>query len=159
MTKLSLKFIPPTCGATLVLPIVLALSLPASVSAQSKDQKQPSAAEVKAYQKKLFKQLDQDRNKKLTEKEFVVAVLYDDFNNQDSNRDGRLSKAEFLKNAPKRSGSKEWKMMDPSGKGTIGFEDVFKNRIAVDEMKKKFTELDRAGKGYVTLDEVLNASS
>jgi Ca2+-binding EF-hand superfamily protein len=159
MKKNPFKLFPATLGAALVLPAILVMSSPGFLYAASKDKKQPTAAEVQAYQKKLFKQLDQDKNKKLTEKEFVVAVLYDDFNNMDKDKNGRLTKAEFLKGAPKRTGAKEWKMMDPDGKGAIVFADVFKNRTAVKEMKQKFKELDKKGKGYVTLAEVLKASS
>ena len=148
----------PSIGAAVVLPAILVMS-PLDAFSGAPKKKQPTAAEVTAYQKKLFKRLDQDRNKRLTEKEFVVAVLYEDFSNQDANKDGRLTKAEFLKNAPKLTGAKEWKMMDPDGKGSIAFSDVFKNRIAVDEMKKSFKKLDKKGRGYVTLEEVLKSGS
>lgn len=56
----------------------------------------------------------------------------------DTDKNGRLSKAEFLKGAPARTGAKEWKMMDPDGSGSVVFRAVFKNRIAMKEMKKEF---------------------
>jgi Ca2+-binding EF-hand superfamily protein len=44
--------------------------------------------------------------------------------------------------------------MDPNGKGEIVFKDVFKNTIAINDLKKEFRKADKKGRGFITLKEI-----
>ena len=112
-----------------------------------------------AEQKKMFDLMDGKKDGKVTEKDFVIFVLYQVFHAYDVNQDGRLTKAEFLTgsaNTPEgKNAEAEWAMMDTNGDGVITFEDALKNKNAVAEMQAEFKKLDKTGKGYVTIDDVL----
>ena len=128
----------------------LALAAP-SVLAKSK----PTAEEIAAYQEKLFKQMDEDGDGKLTRREFVVIALYAVFEDQGPDRKGCLSKKKFIKTFKEETDAEtEWAMMDTDKDGYITFEDVFKNKTAIRDMEAEFKKLDKSGRGYVTLADV-----
>ena len=114
---------------------------------------EPTPEEVKEYQAKLFKRIDHDGDGKVTEKEFVVAILYAVFT-EEAGKDGKLTKDEYFTNSTEKTAKEEWALMDPEGTGEITFEDVFKNTLALDDLKKKFKKLDKNGRGFVTMDDV-----
>lgn len=122
------------------------------LSASTATAKDPTTSEVKEYQRKLFKQMDENSDGKVTEKEFVVMVLYAVFI-EESGKDGTLSKKEYFKNSTEKTAKQEWALMDPEGKGSIKFKDVFKNTIAINDLKKEFRKLDKKGLGFFTLKE------
>lgn len=127
-----------------------ALLIPAATAADK-----PTPQQVAEYQKKLFQQVDADADGKLTQKEFVVAALYDIYIRQDLDRSGKLSKAEFVKSFKEDTDVEaEWAMMDADKDGVIEFKDIFKNKNAVSEAEAGFREIDRKKRGYVTLAEV-----
>ena len=118
-------------------------------------EKPASPAEITAYQTKLFKYMDEDGDGKLTRREFVVIVLYTCFEDMKPDKNGRLSKEQFIKTFGEETNAQtEWAMMDSDRDGLIVFEDAFKNKISIKELEAEFRELDKNNKGYVTLAEV-----
>ena len=112
-----------------------------------------------AFQKEFFKTLDANNDGKVTEKDFVIFVLYQVFHAFDTDNNERLTQAEFLKGSAKtpegKNAAAEWAMMDTDGNGVITFKDSLKNKNAIDEMRTEFKKLDKTGKGYVTLQDVM----
>ena len=98
----------------------------------------PSPEKQENYQKKLFALLDGNDDGKVTEKEFAVAVLWDDFQRFDADDDGKVSKAEFMRMAEDKSIYDE---LDPDGKGHITFKDCFGSKTVVEDLHKKWLEL------------------
>jgi Ca2+-binding EF-hand superfamily protein len=109
-------------------------------------------------QKWIFELADWNRDGKVTEKEFVITALYAAFAGCAKRDNNKLTKQEYLKaiaGCPEaRNAEVEWAMMDVEGRGYITFEDVLRNRIAVEEMQAKFKALDRSGKGFITLADL-----
>lgn len=123
------------------------------LSAATATAKDPTSADAKEYQRKLFKQLDEDGDGKITEKEFIVTVLYAVFA-EEAGKDGKLTKKEYFENSTENTAKAEWALMDPNGKGEIEFKDVFKNTIAINDLKKEFRKADKKGRGFITLKEI-----
>ena len=116
-------------------------------------------SENAAFQKEFFKTLDANNDGKVTEKDFVIFVLYQVFHAFDTDNNERLTKAEFLKGSAKtpegKNAAAEWAMMDTDGNGVVTFKDSLKNKNAIDEMRTEFKKLDKTGKGYITLQDVM----
>lgn len=113
----------------------------------------PSAAE---YQKDLFKAIDLNNDGKVTEREFVIAVLYDTFASH-ADKNGRVSRKDYfkwVKQHPEIDGEKEYALMDPKNKGYIIFADVLRNTIAIEDMETEFRKLDKKRKGYITMKDL-----
>lgn len=117
------------------------------------------AEDKQADQMKMFDIMDGKKDGKVTQDEFVIFVLYQIFQEYDTNHDKRLSKAEFLKgcaHTPEgKNAEAEWAMMDSNGTGTITFKDALKNKNAVAEMQAEFKKLDKQGNGYITSKDIL----
>lgn len=108
------------------------------------------------YQRELFNITDLNKDGRVSEREFVVTVLYDTFASF-ADEKGRASKAvyfEWIKQHPEVDAKKEYAMMDSENKGYLVFADVLKNTIAIKEMEKEFKKLDRKNKGYITLKDL-----
>ena len=121
-----------------------------------------TATERAAIQRKLFEEGDTNHDGRLTEREFAVLVLRQQFNNADAKRDGKVTKAEYLANmsgtADAATIEREWKAMDPEGKGYIVASDMMRDPIAMKDLKQQFKKLDKTGKGYVTLSDLPKVS-
>ena len=132
------------CGATLA-PVAL-LS----------ENKAATPAEKAAHHEKLFAAADTDGVGRVSEQEFVDFELRRRFEKADVNKDGRLSKAEFL--ASVKSGSEhrnakaEWKIIN-GGKGYVTIEDESHDEPLVKELHAEFRKLDKNGQGYLTTAE------
>jgi len=115
-----------------------------------------TAAEREANQRKLFEEGDTNHDGRLTEREFAVLVLRQQFSNADANRDGKVTRADYLANmsgtADAATIEREWKAMDPQGKGYM------RDPIAIRDLKQQFKKLDKTGKGYVTLSDLRKVS-
>jgi Ca2+-binding EF-hand superfamily protein len=114
-----------------------------------------TAAEKTAYQQKVFEEGDVNHDGRMTEREFAVLVLHQQFHNADTNKDGKVTKAEYLANMSGTADSatldREWKAMDPEGKGYIVPSDMMRDSVATKDLQQQFKKLDKAGKGYITL--------
>lgn len=103
-----------------------------------------------AYQRKLFAQLDADKDNKVSEKEFAVAVLWEDFVRYDTNKDGKVNKAEY----DAQTKTKDiWTQLDPTGKGFVTFEDCCKSEEIVSDLRAEWRRLTAKlgeGKGNVS---------
>ncbi len=112
----------------------------------------------KAIQIQWFNDADANHDGKVTAQEFSNLALSMTFNAYDTNHSGRLSKAEYMaivKNNPDgTTAAREWKLMDPKGGATSRVEDLQKDPVAVARMKKRFRELDKKGKGYITMADL-----
>ena len=121
-----------------------------------------TAAEREANQRKLFEEGDTNHDGRLTEREFAVLVLRQQFSNADANRDGKVTRADYLANmsgtADAATIEREWKAMDPQGKGYIVPSDMMRDPIAIRDLKQQFKKLDKTGKGYVTLSDLRKVS-
>ena len=133
-------------GAAAAITLLVVMSSPAG------EMKPPTPEEQEQYQQKLFDLLDADNDGKVTEKEFAVAVLWDEFQKYDKDGDGKVSKAEYDK-MPKKEDI--WSELDPTGKGYVSFEDCVKNKIVVEDLHKEWQSLlgklnKRPGSRYIT---------
>ena len=121
-----------------------------------------TTAERAAIQRKLFEEGDTNHDGRLTEREFAVLVLRQQFNNADANKDGKVTKAEYVANMSGTADSatieREWKAMDPEGKGYIVPSDMMRDPIAIKDLKQQFKTLDKTDKGYVTLSDLQKVS-
>jgi Ca2+-binding EF-hand superfamily protein len=133
---------------------VAALLLGSSLSVNAAE----TTAQKKAVQIQLFNDADTNHDGKVTAQEFSNLALLMTFNAYDTNHSGRLSKAEYMavvKNNPDgATAMREWKLMDPKGRGYITVQDLQKDPVAVARMKKRFRELDKKGKGYITMADL-----
>ncbi len=115
----------------------------------------PATAET---QRKTFEAGDANHDGRMTEREFAVLVLRRQFNNADTNRDGKVTKAEYLANmsgtADAATIEREWKAMDPEGKGYIMPADMMRDSIATNDLRQQFKKLDKTGKGFITLSSL-----
>jgi Ca2+-binding EF-hand superfamily protein len=129
----------------------LVIACPLSAKAQSPVSK-------RATQIQLFNDADTNHDGKVTAQEFTNLALTMTFNAYDKNGNGRLTKAEYMaivKNNPDGATAvREWKLMDPKGRGYITVEDLKKNPVAIARVKKRFRELDKKGKGYITMSDL-----
>ena len=90
------------------------------------------------YQKKLFALLDDNNDGKVSEREFAVVVLWDDFKRYDADSDGKVSKAEYMRLTDDKDLYSE---LDPEGKGHITFKDCFGSKTVIKELHKKWLDL------------------
>jgi Ca2+-binding EF-hand superfamily protein len=109
-----------------------------------------------AHQRKVFEEIDVDKDGKMTEAEFVNYELRRRFERADVNKDGRLSKEEYLASIKNEVGERQansgWKLIN-GGKKFVTVEDVMHNERAAKEISGEFKKLDRTGRGYVTMAE------
>ncbi len=143
---MNMKF--PACAAACA-----ALLLSSTLSANAAE-----TASKKAIQAQLFKDADTNHDGKVTAQEFSNLALTMTFNAYDTNHSSRLSKTEYMaivtKNPDGATAAREWKLMDPKGRGYITVQDLQKDPVAVARMKKRFGELDKKGKGYITMADL-----
>ena len=90
------------------------------------------------YQKKLFALIDSDDDGKVTEKEFAIIVLWDEFRRYDADGDSKVSKAEFMQSAVDKSLYGE---LDRDGKGHITFEDCLGSKTIVKSLHDEWLSL------------------
>ena len=140
----------PTLSVVASATLLLGSSLPSRAA--------DPAESKKAVQIQLFKDADANHDGKVSAQEFSNFALSMTFNAYDTNHSGRLSKAEYMaivKNNPDgATAEREWKLMDPKGRGYITVQDLQKDPVAVARMKKRFRELDKKGKGYITMADL-----
>jgi Ca2+-binding EF-hand superfamily protein len=109
-----------------------------------------------SHQRKIFEEIDVDKDGKLTEAEFVNYELRRRFEQADVNKDGRLSKEEYLASVKNQVGERqanvEWKLIN-GGKESVTVEDVLHSEGAANEISGEFKKLDRDGRGYITMAE------
>jgi hypothetical protein len=131
--------------------VATAFAVPLSAAEEAS----PEAQE--AYQRKLFAHLDSNSDGKVTEREFAVAVLWEEFLRFDTNQDGKITKAEYV--ALEKS-KDIWVELDPSGSGAVTFKDCFDSKTVIDDLRaewKALTSKLRKGRGDVrhfTLDDL-----
>ena len=129
-----------------------ALALPLAVDAE-----RPGKEDQEKYQRELFARIDADSDGKVTEREFGVAVLWDDFRRYDANGDGKVSKAEY--DAQEKS-EDIWSELDAEGKGYVTFKDCLKSakvRAALhDDWKRLTSKLGKGDKAvpYITIEDL-----
>lgn len=129
----------------------------ASVSSLTLAAEKVSPEQQEAYQRKLFAQLDANKDSKVSEKEFAVAVLWEDFVRYDTNKDGKVSKAEY----DAQTKTKDiWTQLDPAGKGFVTFEDCCKSDAIVNDLRAEWRRLtsklgkDKANVSHFTMDDL-----
>ncbi|HEY5895624.1 MAG TPA: hypothetical protein VIT91_20580 [Chthoniobacterales bacterium] len=109
-------------------------------------------------QKALFATADWNKDGKVTEREFVLTALYSLFNGCKKAENGKLTKAEYMAaiaGCPEAKNEEaEWAVMDVEGRGYITFKDVLRNKRAIEEMKAKFKQLDKGGKGFIAMADL-----
>ena len=141
----------------LTVPFLLSLVLLSDLSRAAEAAEDTRTPEEKqAYQRELFKRVDHDKDGKVTEKEFVVAVLYDVFATEDKDGDGKVTKEQALAAATvsKERAEEEYAIMDQEGKGYLVFGDLFRSKTALDDLRKDWKKLDKKGKGHITLEDL-----
>src|SRR6267154_2428255 len=78
------------------------------------------------------------------------------FEQADKNKDGRLSREEYLASIKNEVGERqanvEWKLIN-GGKSFVTVEDLIRNEGAAKVISEEFKKLDRADRGYVTKAE------
>lgn len=137
----------------LILAAAVATLVAATLSSHSRESgKKKVDAE---YQAKVFKNLDANGDAKITEKEFVITGLYEIFRSFDLDGSGKVTKKEFMEATKKHDidADGEWAAMS-RGSDEITFKDSLRNKVAVKEMRGHFKKVDKAGKGYVTLNDL-----
>lgn len=121
----------------------------ASPSEQATNQKR------EALQRKIFAGFDQDKNGRLSEKEFVDVIIANLFKDFDTNKNGKITRKEFFAYAiDQKQAKKEYPMMDTEGKGYISLQNVYRNKPLIQRLKQEFRKLDSQSKGYVTLADL-----
>lgn len=135
--------------------VMLALVVTSLATTLAADPAPATAAERTANQRRLFAEADANHDGRVTEREFAVSVLQRQFSNADGNKDGKVTKAEYLANMAGTADSaaieREWKAMDPEGKGHIAVANMVRDPIAMKDLRAQFKKLDKDGHGYVTL--------
>jgi hypothetical protein len=108
------------------------------------------------HERQVFEEMDADHDGKVTESEFVSFELRRRFASADVNKDGRLSRDEYvasIKNeVGERQANAEWKMIN-GGKEFITIDELVHNGAATKEVSAEFKELDRGGQGFITMTE------
>ena len=97
----------------------------------------PTPDQQEDYQQKLFTLIDANNDGVVTEKEFAIFVLWDEFRRYDLNRDGKVSKEEYEKVSPDKS---YYPKLDPSGKGYLTFESLLKSDLVAEDLHKEWKE-------------------
>ena len=146
--KLNLK------NATLAALLAVVPAMPVAF-ATGKPSGNLTPAERAAYQKKLFDLADEKKDGKVTEKEFVIFLMYTMFTDY-SKGDKTLTREQFMKADPgtEAKNAAEWKMMDAKGKGFVTFREALRNKPAIEEMQAEFRKLDKSSKGYITVKDL-----
>jgi hypothetical protein len=135
---------------------VLAL-LAASVAgvASAAEPVTPKAKET--HQRALFARLDANDDGKVTEREYAVVILWDEFVRYDADKNGKITKAEY---EAREKAKNIWDDLDPKGKGYITFKDCFKSKEVIDDLRTEWRSLtSKLGKGtkgvrYFTLADL-----
>lgn len=114
-------------------------------------QEVPTPEQQAEYQRKIFELVDANNDGKITENEFAVITLWDDFRIYDANGDGKVTKAEYDK-VPKEEDL--WTQLDPAGAGYVTFESCLKSPVVIkalrDDWKNLLKTLNRPGAAYIT---------
>ena len=106
-------------------------------------------------QEKIFKILDANSDGKVTEKEFVITGLHEIFVSFDLDGSGKVSKKEYVEATVKHEIDQdaEWAAMS-RGSDEITFKQSLRNKVAVKELQGYFKEIDKKGKGFVTMNDL-----
>ena len=111
--------------------------------------------DIQPSQNKIFNILDANNDGKVTEKEFVITGLNEIFQSFDLDSSGKVSKKEFMEATAEHEidAAAEWAAMS-RGADEITFKQSLRNKVAVEEMKGYFKEVDKTGKGYITIKDL-----